>query len=88
MADKKKPECFGKVDIVFPMTDNGYRETPENCMENCEHRVDCLRWALSSDPESDRIREEQVDRAYDAGLMSFLERWSRKKTLNKNKKKK
>ena len=83
MAETLKPGCFGKIDIVFPMTDTGFRETPEPCMETCEHRVDCLRKALASDPEADRFKADQVDRAYDAGLMGFLERWSRKKALNK-----
>jgi len=28
-----------------------------------------------------KVREEIVDRAYDSGMMSFLERWSKKKDL-------
>lgn len=81
MADKTKPDCYGKVDVVFPMTGEGYREIPERCMEGCEHSVDCLKKALNSDPDADKVREEQVDRAYDAGLMGFFERWSKKKML-------
>ncbi len=85
MTDRKKPECFGKVDVVFPMTGEGYRETPERCMETCNVRVDCLRRALSSDPDADIVKEDQVDRAYEAGLMGFFERWSRKKMIQRKK---
>ena len=31
------------------------------------------------------VREEKVDRAYASGMMSFLERWSRKKELHRQK---
>jgi hypothetical protein len=30
-----------------------------------------------------KVREEIVDRAYDSGMMSFLERWSKKKDLKR-----
>jgi len=87
MSAEERPDCFGKIDRVFPMTDSGFRETPIPCMDTCKHRVDCLRKALSSDPEADRLKNDQVDRAYDAGLMGFFERWSKKKSLNKKDKK-
>jgi hypothetical protein len=34
-----------------------------------------------------KVREEIVDRAYDSGMMSFLERWSKKKQLKRKLKK-
>ncbi len=87
MTDTPRPDCFGKIDCVFPMTDSGLRETPIPCMDTCEHRVDCLRKALSNDPEANRLKRDQVDRAYDAGLMGFFERWSKKKRLDQKNKK-
>ena len=30
-----------------------------------------------------KVREEKVDRAYAAGVIGFLERWSQKKDLNR-----
>jgi hypothetical protein len=30
-----------------------------------------------------KVREEIVDRAYDSGMMSFVERWSKKKDLKR-----
>ena len=35
-----------------------------------------------------KVREEIVDRAYDSGMMSFLERWSKKKDLKRKLRKK
>lgn len=32
--------------------------------------------------KSVRVREEWVDRAYASGMIGFLDRWSRKKTLH------
>jgi hypothetical protein len=34
-------------------------------------------------PAGIRVREVRVDRAYDSGMMSFLERWSRKKAFQR-----
>jgi hypothetical protein len=31
------------------------------------------------------VREEKLDRAYNAGMVGFLERWSRKKELHREK---
>ena len=84
---EKKPICFGKIDKVFPMTEQGYRETPEHCMETCDHRVDCLKNALNRDPDALKVREDQVDKAYEAGLLGFFERWSRKKLIKSKTKK-
>lgn len=83
--DNEKPDCFGKIDCVFPMTDSGLRETPIPCMDNCSHRVYCLRKALASDPEADKLKSDNVDRAYEAGLMGFFERWSKRKLLKQKK---
>lgn len=82
-SDTTKPDCFGCLDRVFPMTESGLRQSPERCIRQCTFKTECLRAALSG---STRAREEQVDHAYQAGLMTFLDRWSRKKQLKQEKK--
>ncbi len=76
------PECFGDLSRVFPMGDDGLRHTPDNCL-TCAIKTECLRAAMDQTDDGLKAREEFVDRAYDAGMMGFLERWSRKKTLQK-----
>jgi hypothetical protein len=34
-------------------------------------------------PEGLKVRESAVDRAYEAGMMKFLERWSTKKNIHR-----
>ena len=34
------------------------------------------------------VKEEKVDRDYEAGMIGFLDRWSRKKALHKKRKRK
>ncbi len=79
--EKKYPSCFGILDIVFPKTDDGFRTTPENCLE-CPYKTECLRTAMKKS-EGLRVREEVVDRAYESGMIGFLGRWSKKKELNR-----
>ncbi len=86
MTKRKKelPSCFGKLDTVFPLAEDGLRHTPESCMV-CFCKTDCLRAAVRG-PEGIKVKEEQVKRAYSSGTISFVERWSRKKALEKKKK--
>ncbi|MBU1172674.1 MAG: hypothetical protein KKD44_24200 [Proteobacteria bacterium] len=84
-SNQSKPICFGQLEKVFPKTENGLRESPERCIQACELKTECLRTALSKDPKANEVHEEKVDNAYDAGLLTFFERWSRKKQLNKQK---
>ena len=82
---KDTPYCYGKLENVFPMGEDGLRMTPESCTP-CRYRTKCLREAVHKG-DGLTLQEEQVDRAYDAGMIGFFERWSRKKTIEKNKKK-
>ena len=79
--DKKYPNCFGELEKVFPKTKDGLRSTPEACLE-CLHKTACLRSAMEG-ACGVKVREEIVDRAYDSGMMSFVERWSKKKELKR-----
>lgn len=87
-TNKKKPECFGNLETVFPKTECGLRETPESCLLSCQLKTECLRAAITKSPEAAKVQEERVDDAYDAGMLSFFERWSQKKQLNRKKLKK
>jgi hypothetical protein len=51
----------------------------------CFCKTECLRAAVKG-PEGIQVQEEQVKRAYRSGTISFFERWSRKKTLDRQKK--
>lgn len=85
-ADEHKPDCFGVVEIVFPMHDDGLRHSPESCMA-CVYKTDCLRTAIKN-PKGIHVQEEIVDRAYESRKISFLERWSKRKYIHKIKNKK
>ncbi len=79
-----KPECFGVIEIVFSMHDDGLRHSPESCMA-CVHKTQCLRTAIKN-PSGLQVQEEIVDRAYESKKISFLERWSKRKHISKIKK--
>ena len=78
------PECFGDLEIVFPLKDDGLRHTPASCFQCC-FKTECLRTGLSGKGGL-KVREEKIDRSYRSGMMGFMERWSKKKTLNRQKK--
>ena len=75
------PVCFGNLEIVFPESGDGLRASPETCMA-CFHKTECLRTAMKG-ASGISVREAAVDRAYTSGSMGFVERWSRKKELNR-----
>ncbi len=74
------PECFGRLERVFPLGDDGLRHSPPGCL-SCACKTACLRQALEGE-EGHRVREERLRRAWEAGTMPFWERWARKKTLS------
>lgn len=82
MTDQKtkRPECFGHLDTVFPLGEDGLRHSPETCLE-CPHKTDCLRTGLKGEAGL-KVHQEHVDRSYDSGMIGFMERWSKKKTIS------
>ena len=76
----KKP-CFGNLDIVFPMGEDGLRHVPDNCFK-CEEKTPCLKTALHGD-SGINVKEEKLEREHKSGHVSFLSRWSRKKALSR-----
>jgi hypothetical protein len=86
MPQKKRrpPDCFANLETVFPKGKDGLRHTPDACLA-CLHKTECLRRAIQGEGGL-KVREEQIDRAYSSGMISFFERWSRKKAINRQKK--
>jgi hypothetical protein len=84
MIDQKThPACFGNLETVFPMKEDGLRHTPENCM-TCGCKTPCLKTAMNG-AVGMGVKEEMLDRSYAAGVISFWSRWSQKKALNRKK---
>ena len=78
MAEK---DCFGILDKVFPVGEQGLREIVPDCYQ-CPERTLCLKAALST-KEGLEMRAENLDRAAASGLMGRLQRWSQKKELSR-----
>ncbi|MBS3808849.1 MAG: hypothetical protein KGY38_01665 [Desulfobacterales bacterium] len=80
-----RPDCFGVLDFVFPLAEDGLRQSPEVCMA-CDHKTACLKEAIARG-EGLKVEDEKVDRAYQSGKMTFFERWARKKSIHQRKQK-
>ena len=78
-TETNRPECFGDLETVFPVAEEGLRGSPPECMR-CPLSKACLQTAIRS-PEGLRLKEEKVDQAYKYGLIGTLERWSKKKLI-------
>ncbi len=76
----ERPYCYGVLENVFPMGDNGLRNTPESCFA-CIYKTECLRTAMRG-REGLKVKTESVDRAYASGIIGFLDRWSQRKKLH------
>lgn len=81
---EKRPECFGTLEKVFPMTDKGLRQTPDDCFFHCPVKTKCLGHAMAT-KDGIQVEEEIIERGTRSGAMNFFERWSRKKQLHKKK---
>ncbi len=80
--DNKLPDCFGILDEVFPLRPDGFRSSPGRCMSRCDLKTKCLKKAMEGG-EGLKTQEELIDRGYESGMVSFLERWSKKKHLRR-----
>ncbi|MFO7707101.1 MAG: hypothetical protein R6V84_02925 [Desulfobacterales bacterium] len=78
-AQQPLPECFARLERVFPPGEDGLRHSPPECLQ-CAVKTDCLRAAVSGGQGVD-VHEEKLGRAYRAGQVGFLERWARQKAL-------
>lgn len=77
----QKKECFGILEKVFPMGQEGLREIVPTCFE-CPEKKECLQAALKTN-DGFKLREEVLDRQPAGGLVGKLRRWSEKKELNR-----
>lgn len=77
------PYCYGNIENVFPLGADGLRHTPESCMV-CRVKTECLRTAMQGE-EGATVEMERIDRAYEAGMIGFVSRWSRRKALKRKK---
>ncbi len=77
----EKPDCFGILDKVFPMTEKGLRQTPDDCYYHCAVKTACLQQAMAT-KDGVQVEEEIIVRGTKSGAMNFFERWSRKKQLH------
>jgi hypothetical protein len=79
-----RKDCFGILDNVFPMGNEGLREIVPECFE-CSLRKECLQTALQTE-QGFELRSEALDRSSSGGLMGSLKRWSDKKALSNRRK--
>ncbi len=79
------PPCFGILEKVFPMTDKGLRQTPDDCFYHCPVKTKCLQQAMAT-KDGIQVEEEIIERGSKAGAINFFERWSRKKQAHKKSK--
>jgi len=84
-ADEKR-DCFGILEKVFPMTDKGLRQTPDECFYHCPVKTKCLQQAMAT-KDGIIVEEEIIERGTQSGVMNFFERWSRKKQVHRKIKK-
>jgi hypothetical protein len=87
MADSNQtgpPRCFGRLETVFPIGPDGLRHTPPECLA-CDLKTECLRSAVTGE-QGLAVKQERLERAYQAGAVGFLERWARQKELERRKK--
>ncbi len=81
MKDNNLPQCFGVLETVFPVGQDDLRSSPASCM-SCPHKTECLKSAIRT-KEGFKVKDDFIDRAYESGMMRFMERWSKKKHLNR-----
>ena len=84
-SEDEVKECFGNLEKVFPMTEQGLRQTPDDCFYYCTVKTKCLQKALGT-KDGVKVEEELIDRGVSAGIVSFFERWSRKKQVHRKSK--
>lgn len=77
-------KCFGILDEVFPMGNQGFREISSDCW-NCREKQPCLQAALNTERGLE-VRSDALKRSSESGFVGRLKRWSEKKQLSRLKK--
>ena len=78
---KTQKDCFGILEKVFPMEDDGLREIVPVCFD-CPDRKECLQAALNTE-QGLVFRSEIIERSPPIGLIGRLKRWSERKDINR-----
>ncbi|MDY6879321.1 MAG: hypothetical protein SV686_03630 [Thermodesulfobacteriota bacterium] len=81
MMRETRKDCYGVLDLVFPVGKEGLREIVATCFD-CPDKVACLRAALNT-KEGLTLMSEVVEREAPSGLAHRLRRWSEKKQLSR-----
>jgi hypothetical protein len=81
--EEQYPYCYGKIENVFPVSDDGLRASPAHCGP-CLYKTQCLRSAMQT-PHGTKVKQEALNRAHRSGMIGFWERWSKKKLLEQKK---
>ncbi|MBW2195292.1 MAG: hypothetical protein JRD47_08695 [Deltaproteobacteria bacterium] len=74
-------DCFGQLEKVFPMSEDGFRTSPSECMK-CPIVKTCIQAAMKG-AEGLKMEEKRIDRAYKCGLIGTFQRWSQKKHVRR-----
>jgi hypothetical protein len=78
-VNESRKDCFGRLDKVFPMAEQGLRQVPPDCFD-CAGRKACMQAALET-RDGIAFRGELLERSPQKGVLGRIKRWSRKKTL-------
>ena len=78
MTEPQK-DCFGLLEKVFPLGDQGLREVPPQCFD-CPDRKACMQAALGTH-DGMAFRDELLERSPEDGILGRIKRWSEKKSL-------
>lgn len=74
-------DCYGILERVFPMGENGLRETPAECF-TCPERIECMRAAMKT-KQGILMQEAVLERSAESGLRGRIRRWSRRKEIER-----
>ena len=77
----EKKVCYGILDEVFPVGEEGLRVVPPDCFE-CPDRLPCLKTAINT-REGFEMRSDNLRKFPSRGILDRLKRWSQKKELSR-----
>ncbi len=77
---KAQKACFGVLESVFPLGDEGIREVRAECFD-CPLKKECLQTALKT-REGLNFRAELIARAPVRGIADRIRRWSEMKDIS------
>jgi hypothetical protein len=77
----EQKDCYGILDRVFPVNNQGFREVTTECQE-CPDKVACLKSSLST-KEGIEFKAKRLDNFPANGLLGRIKRWSYRKELHR-----